>query len=150
MAKSGAVTLACSQSRRVPTGTRKRLANSDCDRPRPVLVLRIRRARWPRSSASAVTPKSSASAGSAGSVIRSFFTLVAPSHRDHGKPGAIACDGFHPLRPFGPPPPQMWRKAATAAYFPHLQGEGAERSEAGGGAGNPYAIALAESQRRSS
>src|SRR5690554_4590966 len=81
MAKSGAVARACSQSRKVPTGTRKRLAKSACDRPSPVLVLRIRRARWPLSIASAVTSKSSASAGSACSVICSFLTLVAPSHR---------------------------------------------------------------------
>src|SRR6185312_4946423 len=88
MAKSGAVARACSQSRSVPTGTRKRLANSDCDSPSPVLVLRIRRARWPRSSASAVTSKSSASVRSAGSVICFFFTLVAPSHRDKARQAA--------------------------------------------------------------
>jgi hypothetical protein len=47
MAKSGAVARACSQSRSVPTGIRERRANSDCDRPRPVLVWRIRRALAP-------------------------------------------------------------------------------------------------------
>lgn len=36
--KSGAVARACSQSRRVPTGTRKQLANSACDRLRPIRV----------------------------------------------------------------------------------------------------------------
>src|SRR5580658_6791031 len=82
MAKSGAVARASSQSPKAPTGTRKRLANWDCVRPRPVRTFRIRRARCPLPSASAVASKSSASARSEGRVISLFFTLAAPSHRN--------------------------------------------------------------------
>src|SRR5690606_25696410 len=81
----GAMTRACSQSRNVPTGTRKRRANSACDSPSLVRVIRISRARRPRSSPPAVTSRSSGSVGSAGITIRPFFTLVAPSDRDEAR-----------------------------------------------------------------
>ncbi len=80
IAKSGGVDRACSQSRSVPTGTQKRRANSVWVKPKPVLVLRIRRVFLARSIALGVTLKSSGSVGSAFSVIGSFFTSVAPSH----------------------------------------------------------------------
>jgi sarcosine oxidase subunit alpha len=61
--------------------------------------------------------------------------------------GEKAAREAHPLRPFGPPPPSRGRRAENLAPLPHLDGEGAERSEAGG-VRKPYAITRSEAGRK--